>query len=193
MGLEENDGAFLVGMVTRLSSQKGIDLIEQVAGDLFSMEGAQFVILGTGEQRYENMLRYYAHKYPGKVSAQIKFDNWLSHKIYAASDAFFMPSAFEPCGLAQMIAMRYGTLPIVRETGGLKDTVVPYNKFTKEGTGFSFRDFNAYDMLFVLKYAQEVFANKTEWNAHLPPGDEPGFFLDGIGTKIFGALRKAFG
>ena len=126
--------------------------------------GMQIIVLGTGEEKYENLFRHYAWKYPDKVSANIYFSNEMSHKIYAGCDAFLMPSLFEPCGLSQIISMRYGTLPIVRETGGLKDTVIPYNEYTGEGTGFSFANFNSNDMFHVIKYAMQVYYdNKTVW------------------------------
>ena len=125
----------------------------------------QIIILGTGDEKYENLFRHYAWKYPDKVSANIYFSNDLAHKIYAGCDAFLMPSAFEPCGLSQIISMRYGTLPVVRETGGLKDTVIPYNEFTKEGTGFSFENYSAQDMVYVLKYAMQIYYDdKASWN-----------------------------
>ena len=120
-----------------MTDQKGFDLIAYVMDEM-CQDAVQFVILGTGDERYENMFRHFDWKYHGKVSAQIYYDEAMSHRIYAASDAFLMPSLFEPCGLSQLMSLRYGTLPIVRETGGLKDTVVPYNEFEGTGTGFSF-------------------------------------------------------
>ena len=153
----------LIGIVSRLTDQKGFDLIAYVMNQLLD-GGCQIVVLGTGEERYEWMFRNFAAQYPDRLSAQIYFSNEMSHKIYAASDAFLMPSRFEPCGLSQMISMHYGTLPIVRETGGLKDTVIPYNEFTGEGTGFSFTNYNADDMLYVIKYAMDIYYNnKTDW------------------------------
>ena len=126
--------------------------------------GAQLVILGTGDEQYENVFRHYAWQAPNQVAACIYFSNEMSHKIYAASDAFLMPSRFEPCGLSQLISLRYGTLPIVRETGGLKDTVVPYNEYTGEGNGFSFTNYNAEDMLSVIYYAMDIYYNRQkEW------------------------------
>lgn len=166
LGLEENENKFLIGMVTRLTGQKGLDLVECIMDDLCYNQEVQVVVLGTGEQRFEDVLRFFDWKYHGRVSAQICFDNAMSHKVYAASDAFLMPSLFEPCGLSQMIAMRYGSLPIVRETGGLKDTVVAYNEYDNVGTGFSFANYNAHEMLGIIGYAFETFKNnKKNWQA----------------------------
>lgn len=164
LGLERNDKAFLIGIVSRLTEQKGMDLIAYIMDEL-CQENVQIVALGTGEERFENMLRHFAWKYNGKVSANIYYSEALSHKIYAASDAFLMPSLFEPCGLSQLMSLRYGTVPIVRETGGLKDTVEPYDEFKGTGTGFSFQNYNAHDMLYVIRYAMDIFHNKKrEWN-----------------------------
>ena len=146
LGLEEDEGKMMIGVVSRLTDQKGFDLIQYVMEDLCS-DNIQLVVLGTGEERYENMFRHFDWKYHNKVSAQIYYSEPMSHKIYAASDAFLMPSLFEPCGLSQLMALRYGTLPIVRETGGLKDTVEPYNEFEGTGTGFSFTYYNAHEMI----------------------------------------------
>lgn len=163
MNLPVDENIFTVGIVSRLTDQKGFDLVAMVIEELCA-GGMQVILLGTGEEKYENLFRHYAWKYPDRVSANIYFSNEVSHKIYAGCDAFLMPSLFEPCGLSQIISMRYGTLPIVRETGGLKDTVIPYNEFTGEGTGFSFSNFNAYDMLFVIKYAMQIFYDdKKAW------------------------------
>ena len=164
LGLKEDPDAFLVGIVSRLTDQKGFDLVDCVMSDLVNT-GAQFVILGTGEARYENMFRYYASAYPGRVAAEIYYSEPLSHEIYAASDAFLMPSLFEPCGLSQLMALRYGSLPIVRETGGLKDTVLPYNEYEKTGTGFSFANYNAHEMLSIVRYAARIFKeHREDWN-----------------------------
>lgn len=166
LGLEQNDGKFLVGMVTRLTGQKGLDLIECVMDNIFERGDIQMVILGTGESFYENMLRHFEWKYKGTLASVIKFDNGLSHRVYAACDAFLMPSLFEPCGLSQMISMRYGTLPIVRETGGLRDSVQPYNEYENTGTGFSFANYNAHEMLGILNYAKNTwYNNKKAWQS----------------------------
>ncbi len=164
LGLEQNDKTFMVGMVTRLTDQKGLDLVECVIEQICA-ENLQLVILGTGEQRYENLFRHYEWKYKSKVSASIYYNNERAHKIYAACDAFLMPSLFEPCGLSQLMSMRYGTVPIVRETGGLKDTVEPYNEYEKKGTGFSFMNYNAHEMLNTIRYAEHTYYDdKRNWN-----------------------------
>ena len=165
MGLEAGDGKFLIGIVSRLTDQKGFDLIAYVMDEMCKDENVELVVLGTGEERYENMFRHFAWKYEGRVSANIFYSEALSHKIYASCDAFLMPSAFEPCGLSQLMSLRYGTLPIVRETGGLKDTVEPYNEYEKTGTGFSFANYNAHEMLDRVRYAHDIFKNKKrDWN-----------------------------
>lgn len=152
----------MLGIVSRLVSQKGLDLIAGVIEEILNMN-IQLVVLGTGDKDFENMFQYYAAKYPDKLSANIYFDNSLAKKIYASSDMFLMPSQFEPCGIGQLLAMRYGSLPIVRETGGLKDTVFSYNEFTGEGNGFSFADYNAHDMLYTIERAVGFYYNKSLW------------------------------
>jgi starch synthase len=137
LGLEVNKDKFMIGIVSRLTDQKGFDLIAYVMDELCT-EDTQIVVLGTGDAKYENMFRHFAWKYNGRVSANIYYNEELSHRIYGAADAFLMPSLFEPCGLSQLMSLRYGTVPIVRETGGLKDTVEPYNEYENTGTGFSF-------------------------------------------------------
>jgi starch synthase len=165
-GLEENPDKFLVGMVTRLTGQKGLDLVECVMDDIMQNDDIQLIVLGTGEKEFEDMLRRYENKYKGKVASLIMFNNAVSHRIYASCDAFLMPSLFEPCGLSQMISMRYGTLPIVRETGGLRDSVEPYNEYENTGTGFSFTNYNAHEMLSTINYAKDVwYNNRKNWNA----------------------------
>jgi len=164
LGLLEDGKKFMIGIVSRLTDQKGFDLIEYVMDEL-CQEDLQIVILGTGEERYENLFRHFAWKYGDKVSANIYYSEAMSHKIYASCDAFLMPSLFEPCGLSQLMSLRYGTVPIVRETGGLKDTVEPYNVHGNSGTGFSFTNYNAHEMLFTVKHAHDVYCNrKREWN-----------------------------
>lgn len=153
----------MIGMVTRLTSQKGIDLLVNIL-DRLLQQNIQLVILGTGDKRYEDHFKWLNHRYAGKVSANIKFDNALANKIYASSDMFLMPSFFEPCGLGQLIALRYGTIPIVRETGGLRDTVVPYNEYTGYGNGFSFSNYNADELYNIIKYALFIYSNKDKWN-----------------------------
>ena len=164
LGMQVDGGKFMIGLVSRLTDQKGMDLIDCVMEQICA-EDVQFVILGTGDPRYENMFRYYEWKYKDRVSASICYDNTRSHRIYGACDAFLMPSLFEPCGLSQLMSLRYGTLPIVRETGGLKETVEPYNEYTGSGTGFSFANYNAHDMLHVIEYAKSVYYGDREaWN-----------------------------
>lgn len=164
LGLEVRDDCPLMVMVTRLTRQKGMDLV-MYALDRILAGGVQVAVLGTGDRDYEDGLRYFQDKYPGTMAARIEFDPALSQRMYAAADMFLMPSKFEPCGLSQIIAMRYGTLPIVRETGGLKDTVIPYNEFTGEGTGFSFSNFNGDEMGdAVFRAARLFWDNRDAWN-----------------------------
>ena len=164
LGLNEDPKAMMIGIVSRLTDQKGFDLIAYVMDEL-CQDNIQLVVLGTGDEQYENMFRHFAWKYQGKVSANIFYDNAMSHKIYASCDAFLMPSLFEPCGLSQLMSLRYGTIPIVRETGGLKDTVEPYNEYESTGTGFSFTNYNAHEMLATIRYAEAVYYDrKREWN-----------------------------
>ena len=164
LGLTVRDDQPLMTMVTRLTRQKGMDLVTYALDRILS-NGVQVAVLGTGDYEYENALRYFASKYPGQMAARIQFDSALSQRMYAGSDMFLMPSLFEPCGLSQMIAMRYGTLPVVRETGGLKDTVIPYNYETGEGTGFSFANFNGDEMGdAVFRGARLFWDNHDAWN-----------------------------
>lgn len=164
LGLTVRDDQPLMTMVTRLTRQKGMDLVTYALDRILS-NGVQVAVLGTGDYEYENALRYFASKYPGQMAARIQFDPALSQRMYAGSDMFLMPSLFEPCGLSQMIAMRYGTLPVVRETGGLKDTVIPYNYETGEGTGFSFANFNGDEMGdAVFRGARLFWDNHDAWN-----------------------------
>lgn len=164
LGLNQDPKAMMIGIVSRLTDQKGFDLIAYVMDEL-CQDNIQLVVLGTGEEQYENMFRHFAWKYQGKVSANIFYDNAMSHKIYASCDAFLMPSLFEPCGLSQLMSLRYGTLPIVRETGGLRDTVTPYNEVDGTGTGFSFTNYNAHEMLAIIRYAKKTYFNdRRAWN-----------------------------
>ncbi|MDR1017152.1 MAG: glycogen synthase GlgA [Lachnospiraceae bacterium] len=154
----------VIGIVSRLTDQKGFDLIARVFEELMG-DQVQVVVLGTGEARYENMFKHYDWAFNDKCSAHIYYDEGLSHKIYAGCDAFLMPSLFEPCGLSQLMSLRYGTLPIVRETGGLVDTVEPFNEYEKTGTGFSFSNYNAHEMLAAIRYAERIFYDKKrDWN-----------------------------
>ncbi len=164
LGLEVNPKAMMLGVVSRLTDQKGLDLIAYVMDEL-CQDAVQLVVLGTGEEKYENMFRHFAWKYDKKVSANIYYSEAMSHKVYASADAFLMPSLFEPCGLSQLMSLRYGTVPIVRETGGLKDTVQAYNEFEGSGTGFSFKNYNAHEMLNTIRYAESIYYDrKREWN-----------------------------
>ena len=170
LGLEQDSSKFMIGIVSRLTDQKGFDLIKCVMDEICT-EDVQLVVLGTGDEVYENMFRHFAWKYNSRVSAQIYYSEDISHKIYAACDAFLMPSLFEPCGLSQLMSLRYGTVPIVRETGGLKDTVEPYNEYESKGTGFSFVNYNAHEMLGSINYAKYIFYNrKREWNKLIDRG-----------------------
>lgn len=170
LNLAQDDRKFMIGIVSRLTDQKGFDLIAYVMDEL-CQDNVQIVVLGTGEERYENMFRHFDWKYGDRVSANIYYSEEMSHKIYASCDAFLMPSLFEPCGLSQLIALRYGTVPIVRETGGLKDTVAPYNEYESTGTGFSFANYNAHEMLRTIRYAEHIYYDKKrEWNKMVDRG-----------------------
>lgn len=163
-GLTVNDDIPVLSMVTRLADMKGLDLIEHIFEELMHLEPeVQLVILGTGESRYENLFRHYQYRFPNKLAARIYFDQYESHMIYAGSDIFLMPSLFEPCGLSQLIALRYGTIPVVRQIGGLKDTVIPYNQFTGEGNGFGFMNYNAHELLFTIKDALSIYRDAPTW------------------------------
>lgn len=153
----------MVGLVSRLVAAKGMDLIVRIMDELLQHEDMQFVLLGTGDKEYEDWFKGLEWRFPTKVKSNIFFSNKLAQNIYAASDIFLMPSDYEPCGLGQLIAMRYGSIPVVRETGGLKDTVVPYDKHTKQGTGFLFSDYNAHEMMYAIKHALSAYANPEEW------------------------------
>lgn len=162
LGLKVDKDIPMIGMVSRLTHQKGCDLITNMMEGLLK-ENVQVVILGTGDYMYEESFKYFQEKYKDKVSANIKFDNAFAHEIYAASDMFLMPSLFEPCGLGQLIALRYGALPIVRETGGLKDTVTPYNEYTGEGNGFSFKNYSYIELKDTIDKALKVYKNENIW------------------------------
>lgn len=175
LGLAVDKKRYMIGLISRLTDQKGLDLINYAMEGLID-EFTQFVVIGTGDPKYENMFRHYAWKYPDRVSANICYSDDLAHKLYAAADAFLMPSAFEPCGLTQLISFRYGTVPIVRETGGLKDTVAPYNEYENTGDGFSFTNYNADDMLNVVNYSKHIFYDcKRYWNQIVDRGMENDF------------------
>lgn len=164
LGLTVDKKKYMIGIVSRLTDQKGFDLIANMM-DYIADENTQLVVVGTGDPYYEDMFRSYESLYPDRISANIKYSDELAHKVYGACDAFLMPSRFEPCGLSQLISLRYGTCPIVRETGGLKDTVAPLNEYDNEGVGFSFGPYNAKDMLKIIRYSKEIFFNKKAiWN-----------------------------
>lgn len=170
LGLEVTDKTFLIGLVSRLTDQKGFDLVAEIM-DQLCQDNIQIAVLGTGDEKYENMFRHFDWKYNQKVSANIYYSEEMSHKIYASCDAFLMPSLFEPCGLSQLMSLRYGTVPIVRETGGLKDTVEPYNEYESKGTGFSFSNYNSGEMLQTIRYAEHIFFDKKrEWNKIIDRG-----------------------
>ncbi|WP_096189887.1 glycogen synthase [Evansella halocellulosilytica] len=162
LGIPINESTPLYVMVTRLVEQKGLHLVQHILEE-FLQDDVQFVILGTGEAEFEDYFSYIAHRYSEKVVAKLTFNEALSRKLYASGDFFIMPSKFEPCGLSQLIALQYKTVPIVRETGGLKDTVIPYNENTGEGNGFSFTNYNAHDLLAVLKYTLAIYHDEQHW------------------------------
>ncbi|MBQ3078971.1 MAG: glycogen synthase GlgA [Clostridia bacterium] len=161
LGLTVDASAPVIGLVTRLSSQKGLDLVERVLDGIMAT-GAQIVVLGMGESKYVDLFGWAQWKYAGRLAACFQMNHRLAHRIYAGADMFLMPSMFEPCGLSQLISLRYGTLPIVRETGGLRDTVLAYNEFTGEGNGFSFFNYNAHDMLYVIEQAVKMYKEKND-------------------------------
>ncbi len=161
LGLPQDENVYMIGIVSRLTDQKGLDLIDRAMNDIMT-DGTQLVVLGTGDRRYEDMFRYYQGIHPAKLSANIYFSDELSHQIYGGCDAILVPSRFEPCGLTQLMALRYGSLPIVRETGGLKDTVVPFNEFEGTGTGFSFLNYDFRDLLNTINYSKRVFFDMKE-------------------------------
>ena len=163
LGLPQRAETPMIGLISRLTHQKGCDLIVSIIDRLLQKD-IQFVVLGTGDYWYEETFKNLQYRYPDKVSANIKFDNSLAHKIYAATDMFLMPSLFEPCGLGQLIALRYGSIPIVRETGGLKDTISHYNKYTGIGNGFGFKNFNSNELMQIIEYALTIYDDKDAWN-----------------------------
>lgn len=164
--LPQREDVPMIGLVSRLNEMKGMDLVRYILDELLS-EDIQFVVLGTGEYTYEEMFKYFAWKYPEKMAARIYFNSKESNKIYAASDFYLMSSISEPCGISQLIAMRYGSLPIVREAGGLKDTVIPYNEYTGEGTGYSFSNINAHELLFAIKNAISIYKDNPKAHQQL--------------------------
>ena len=193
LGLVRDDKKFMIGICSRLTDQKGLDLVDYVIEEICD-EDTQLVVIGTGEGKYEHLFRHYAWKYPDRVSANIYYANEMSHKLYASCDAFLMPSLFEPCGLSQLMSLRYGTVPIVRETGGLKDTVVPYNEYESTGTGFSFANYNAHEMLNTIRYAKHVFQNKKrEWNKMIDRCMQADFSWETSARKYEALYRNLLG
>ena len=172
-GLDSKADCPLFGLVSRLADQKGIDLLMPIMDDVIQYSNAKFILMGSGNKEYEDYFRYLEGRYPDRFKCYIGYSDPVAQKIYAGSDIFLMPSKFEPCGLGQLIAMRYGTLPLVRETGGLKDTVVPFNKYTKEGTGLTFKRFDAWDLKDTMFRAMDVYNNDREaWNGLVKQGME---------------------
>jgi starch synthase len=164
LGLPEDRRMPVVALVSRLVAAKGLDLIVRMMDEILMHEDIQFMVLGTGDKEYEDWFKGLAWRFPHKVSANIRFSNELAQRIYAGADIFLMPSNYEPCGIGQIVAMRYGTIPVVRETGGLKDTVQQYDKYTQTGNGFVFSDYNAHEMMYALKRALSSYENYEEWN-----------------------------
>ena len=170
LGLTVDKKKYMIGLISRLTDQKGLDLVRDVMDHLVD-DYTQLVVIGTGDAQYENMFRHYAWKYADRVSANICYSDELAHKLYGAADAFLMPSRFEPCGLTQLISFRYGTVPIVRETGGLKDTVHPFNEYENTGDGFSFANYNSGEMLGIINYSKHIyFDRRKQWNQMIDRG-----------------------
>ena len=190
LGLEEAPDAPLAVIIGRLTEQKGLALVKRVVDEVLGA-GIQLAVLGTGDRDYEDTMRYCAMKHQGRFAARICFDAALSHRMYAGADMLLMPSLFEPCGLAQMIAMRYGTLPVVRETGGLRDSVTPYNQYTGEGTGFGFRNYNAHEMLGALLNGADIFRNNREaWRGLMKNAMSADFSWDRAAKTYAGVYKR---
>lgn len=190
-GLDQVTNIPLVAFVSRLAKQKGVDLMTSTLEEVIAQSNANFAILGSGDEVYENFFNYLAAKYPNRVFVYIGFSHKLAQKFYASSDIFMMPSEFEPCGLSQMIAMRYGSLPVVRETGGLKDTVIPYNKYTNEGDGFSFKNYNAHEFKNTLLKAIDLYNNnQTVFRILQKHAMEKNFSLEVMGDKYLDLYNK---
>jgi starch synthase len=180
----------LIGLVSRLDDQKGLDFIAAIIDEMMRLN-LQFIVLGTGEEKYHILLNQIKARYPEKISVNIKFDNKLAHNIYAGSDMFLMPSRFEPCGLGQMISLKYGTVPIVRETGGLADTVTQYNFKTKQGNGFVFSGYDPYALLYAIKIAVDTYKNKTVWERLQLNGMKANFSWDESAKEYVEIYKKA--
>ena len=193
LGLAVDKKKYMIGLISRLTDQKGLDLINHVMEGIID-DYTQFVVIGTGDPQYENMFRHYAWTYPDRVYANICYSDDLAHKLYAAADAFLMPSRFEPCGLTQLISFRYGTVPIVRETGGLRDTVKAYNEYENSGDGFSFSNYNADEMLSVINYSKHIFFDKKrEWNQMVDRGMANDFSWNASKYKYEGLYNYLLG
>ena len=194
LGLEVNPDIPLICMVGRLTNQKGLDLVDCVLGDIMN-ENVQLAVLGMGDARYTNLFSWAEQQHHGRMAARFAMDHALAHKMYAGADFFLMPSLFEPCGLSQMISLRYGTVPIVRETGGLRDTVLSYNEFSKDGNGFTFLNYNAHDMLNVIRRALDYYRQHKDVIALLQKrgmeGDYSWTHSAGEYVKIYESLIKA--
>lgn len=190
VGLKYIENVPLVGLISRLDDQKGLDFIAAIIDEMMRLN-LQFVLLGTGEERYHNLFNQIKAKYPEKISVNIRFDNKLAHLIYAGSDIFLMPSRFEPCGLGQMIALKYGTVPLVRETGGLADTVSQYNFKTKQGNGFVFSGYDPYALFYALKIAIDAYKNKTVWRKIQSNGMKADFSWDESAKEYLEIYKKA--
>jgi starch synthase len=190
LGLQERIDIPLIGIISRLVDQKGFDLINYVMEDILKLD-IQLVILGAGEYKYEQTLKQFQERYWGKLSVNLKYDALLSQRIYAGADMFLMPSLFEPCGLSQMFSLRYGTIPIVRETGGLKDTIVQYDDITHEGNGFTFTRYNAHDMLYAIKEAIHFFYHRSTWKYLMKKGMETDFSWEKSAKEYLEVYKKA--
>ncbi len=193
LGLTVDKKKYMIGLISRLTDQKGLDLVNYCIENLVD-DHTQLVVIGTGEAQYENMFRHYAWKYPDRISANICYSEDLAHKLYAAADAFLMPSQFEPCGLTQMISFRYGTVPIVRETGGLRDTVIPFNEYDHTGDGFSFANYNGDELLNTVNYSKHIFFDKKkDWNKMIERGMQKDFSWDASKANYEGMYRYLLG
>ena len=191
-GLKYVEGVPLIGLVSRLDDQKGLDFIAAIIDDMMRLN-IQFVVLGTGEERYHHLFSHLKSKYPEKLGVNIKFDNKIAHNIYAGSDMFLMPSRFEPCGLGQLISLKYGTVPIVRETGGLADTVKQYNFKTKQGNGFVFPGYNPWDLMHAIRIATDAYKNRTVWKRLMNNGMKQDFAWESSAEHYISLYEKAIG
>ncbi|TYQ16199.1 UNVERIFIED_CONTAM: starch synthase [Acetivibrio alkalicellulosi] len=190
LGLQERIDIPVISIISRMVDQKGFDLIEYVMEEILGLD-IQLIILGAGDQKYEQMFKHYKEKYPNKISVNLKYDSLLAQRIYAGSDMFLMPSLFEPCGLSQMFSMRYGTIPIVRETGGLKDTVTQYNEINKKGNGFTFSRYNAHDMLYAIKQAVLFYYHRSTWMSLMHNGMSIDFSWEKSAKEYNDLFKKA--